>query len=143
MIASAEEFVRLRTSDVMEEYNRAGMEEAPTQVWLDVLEHFPEMREWLADNKTIPLEILAILAKDPDERVRGVVAGKRKLSRDLFELLARDTSEAVRLGVARNRKVPADVLESLASDSEEFVRTTARDCISKRAQRDEEGLSPA
>jgi hypothetical protein len=143
MIASAKEFARLRTSNVMEEYNRAGTEEAPTKVWLDVLEKFPEMREWVAHNKSVPLEILAILAQDPDERVRGVVAGKRKLSRKLFERLARDSSESVRLGVARNKRVPADVLETLASDGEEFVRTTARDCISKRAKRDQKDLSQA
>ena len=44
MINSAEEFVRLRSSELPEEYWRAAHEEVPDAVWLDVIARFPDMR---------------------------------------------------------------------------------------------------
>jgi hypothetical protein len=48
--------VRLRTSDRIEEYWRAAEDEAPLAVWRGVVTRFLEMREWVAHNKTVPLE---------------------------------------------------------------------------------------
>ena len=41
MITSAEEFRDLRLSEDPAEYDRAAMEEAPLQVWRDVISRFP------------------------------------------------------------------------------------------------------
>lgn len=41
MIQSADEFVRLRTSERHEDYLRASREEAAIGVWLDVMEKYP------------------------------------------------------------------------------------------------------
>ena len=57
MINSAEEFVRLRTSEQKEEYSKAVEDEAPISVWLDIVDRFPEMKEWVVHNRTVPLEI--------------------------------------------------------------------------------------
>ena len=54
MIKSAGEFVKLRNSDVPEEYNRSATEEADELVWLEIIKKFPDMRSWVAHNKTIP-----------------------------------------------------------------------------------------
>ena len=81
VIESAEEFVRLRRSVDPEEYRRAAWEEAPVDTWLDVIERFPEMRSWVAHNKTVPLEILEILRQDPDEQVQWAVRQKRSWAR--------------------------------------------------------------
>ena len=56
VITSAEEFVQLRTSRNPDEYHRAAHEEASVETWLDVIERFPDMRSWVAHNKTVPLE---------------------------------------------------------------------------------------
>ncbi len=125
MLGSAEEFVRLRLSHVPEDYQRAAHEEAPIAVWLDVIARFPEMREWVAHNKTVPLEILEILAGDGNASVRATVANKRKLSAALFEALSRDGDEGVRHRLAFNKKTPTSVLERLASDPVDLVRETA------------------
>jgi hypothetical protein len=125
MIESAEEFLRLRTSDRRDEYATAAEDDAPLEVWMNVIERFPEMREWVAHNKTVPLEILELLAKDQSPKVRSVVADKRKLSSDLFDLLSRDSHEVVRQRVAYNRKVPLDVLKRLAEDPVGLVRDAA------------------
>ncbi len=126
MITSAEEFVRLRLSDAPEDYGRAGIEEAPAAVWLDIVARFPEMLGWVAHNKTVPLEILEILAGDEDARVRASVASKRKLSSALFEALSRDGDESVRHRLACNAKAPEQVLEWLSADPVEFVRNAAQ-----------------
>jgi hypothetical protein len=125
MIKSAEEFVRLRVSDFPEEYSRAADDEAPLCVWLDVISRFPDMREWVACNKTVPMEVLELLARDDESCVRAVVAEKRKLSVSLFELLARDHDEMVRQRIAYNKKVPAYLLEELSLDSSPVVRSAA------------------
>lgn len=76
MIESAEEFVRLRTSEEPTEYRRAAHDDASEDTWRDVVERFPDMRFWVAQNKTVPLSILETLRDDPDERVRVMVRAK-------------------------------------------------------------------
>lgn len=95
MIRSAEEFVLLRTSADSSMYQRAATEQASVDTWTDVVIRFPEMRTWVAHNKTILLEILKLLAQDTDRLVRASVAEKRKLDGELFELLSRDPDEFV------------------------------------------------
>jgi hypothetical protein len=133
MIESAEEFVRLRTSTIPEEYRRAAHEAAAEGVWDDVLERFPEMTEWVIHNKTVPLDILRRLSTSPDSRVRWSVAIKRKLDRALFEALAQDEDENVRHAIVWNRKTPPDIVEKLASDSSLFVATAAQEKIALRS----------
>lgn len=125
MISSAEEFVFLRTSEIFEEYTRAAYDDASDVVWMDVISKFPEMREWVAHNKTVPLNILEILARDTNESVRSTVASKRKLSPELFDLLSQDKSEVVRERIACNKKVPIHILRRLVNDPTMFVREAA------------------
>lgn len=104
LIRSAEEFARLRKSDHLEEYDRAANDSASIDVWRDVISRYPDMRRWVAHNKTVPIEILAVLARDPDSHVRLMVAMKRKLTLDILERLADDDDESVRLRVAMHRR---------------------------------------
>lgn len=131
MITSAEEFVGLRNSDIPGEYLRAAEDEAPVEVWFDVISRFPEMREWVAHNKTVPIEILDVLARDEVVSVRAAVADKRKLSVELFELLAQDRDELVRQRVAYNKKAPIKVLEYLSADSSPMVHAVAAKRLGK------------
>jgi hypothetical protein len=43
-------------------------------VWLGVIRDYPDMRFWVAQNKTVPVSILGVLAADDDQRVRSMVA---------------------------------------------------------------------
>lgn len=78
MIESAEEFVRLRTSKDPADYER---EECAEATWLDVIERFPDMRFWVAQNKTVSLSVLEVLRTDDDERVQWMVRRKRSWAR--------------------------------------------------------------
>ena len=131
MIVSAEEFVRLRNSEVADEYSRASEDTAPAKVWFDVIYRFPEMREWVVHNRTVPIKVLDLLARDDASSVRATVADKRKLSSELFELLARDNDELVRLRVAYNKKAPMHVLERLLMDSSALVHAAAAKRLGK------------
>jgi nicotinamide mononucleotide adenylyltransferase len=122
MINSAEEFVRLRRSKNIEEYSKAANEDAPISVWLGVIEKYSDMKEWVVHNKTVPLEILDILSKDPDPNVRFNVAQKKKLSPEIFERLSKDADESVRLAIARNPKTPHYVLKILMYDEWEEIK---------------------
>ncbi len=127
MISSAEEFVELRRSQRQEEYLRATQESAPREVWLEVIQRFPDMRFWVAQNKTVPVEVLAVLARDPDSRVRSLVPMKNKLTDDLFELLAKDQDDSVRASLAHNKKVPLEILGRLSTDQSRVVLMAARE----------------
>jgi len=98
MIETAEEFVLLRRSHDQRNYLRAATEAADKVVWLDITERFPGMRFWVAQNKTVPLEVLDVLARDSDPAVRLMVAMKNKLTYDLFPLVASDSDGGVRQG---------------------------------------------
>jgi hypothetical protein len=76
VIESADEFARLRTSADPAEYQRAAHDNAADRTWRDVIARFPNMRFWVAQNKTVPLSVLEDLRNDPDERVRDVVRAK-------------------------------------------------------------------
>jgi len=125
MINTAEEFARLRRSDIPAEYERAASEEASVDVWLSVIDRFPDLREWVAHNKTVPLQVLELLARDPSASVRFTVASKRKLSRELQMLLVTDPDSSVRHGLACNAKCELEILRRLAADAESFVREAA------------------
>ena len=73
---------------------------------------FPDMRKWVAHNKTIPLEILRELATDEDPHVRWMVAAKRKLDRPLFKLLLLDSDYGVIDRLVFNAKTPADIRDA-------------------------------
>ena len=127
MITSAKEFIRLRTSEDKEDYDRAAMEEAPSNVWWELVRDHPEMRSWVAHNKTVPLEVLETLAGDADPAVRGVVARKRKASPEILARLAEDPDSGVRFAVACNRSTPPRILRLLLADDWEAVAKAARE----------------
>ncbi|MBW3570986.1 MAG: HEAT repeat domain-containing protein [Gemmatimonadetes bacterium] len=126
MIETAEEFVRLRTSDDPAEYRRAAADPAPQAVWFELVERYPEMRFWVAQNKTVPHSVLERLAADPDPDVRSMVARKRKLQPALMARLADDPNDGVRHGVVCNASCPPDILRRLASDRWSTVAEEAR-----------------
>ncbi|WP_449602149.1 hypothetical protein [Paenibacillus sp. Marseille-Q9583] len=135
MINSAEEFVRLRLSDNMEEYLKAEWNEAPFEVWLQVIETYPEMREWVAHNKSIPIEIMEILADDADERVRFNVATKNRLPENLQMKLAKDLDSSVRKRIVYNKKATFRVLTILLNDDDEDIRVVAKNRVDEGRHR--------
>jgi hypothetical protein len=116
MITSAAEFVRLASSDDPAEYGRAAHESAEVALWMEIIQDYPDARFAVAHNKTVPLEILASLASDPDDQVRSTVSVKRKLTPEILETMTGDPSSAVRLNIARHRNASRRALEVLAQD---------------------------
>ena len=137
MIKTASEFIALRTSTIPEEYQRAGREEAPFEVWMELIENHPEMRFWVACNKTvISKELQTILAKDEDWRVRSQIASKYPLDRGLYEMLSVDKHEAVRNTIVHNKRVPLDILEKIIrEDTDEYVVNNAKEIVDIRRKR--------
>lgn len=127
MMTSAEEFCRLRMSEIQEDYLRAADEEAPLKVWLEVIEKFPDLRRWVAQNKTVPVEVLEVLSRDHDRDVRSFVAMKRKLPEHIQLVLARDEDYSVRERLAFNAKATDAVLRILARDAEPRIRERAKE----------------
>jgi nicotinamide mononucleotide adenylyltransferase len=126
MITSAQEFIRLRFSESPADYQRAAVEEAPIKVWMTLINEHAEMREWVAHNKTVPVEVLSILTNDPSIAVRCVVAGKRSLSIVLFEYLAEDAHESVRQRIACNKSAPIYILKMFMNDTASVLAEAAK-----------------
>ena len=133
MIASVDEFIRLRYSDDPSEYRRAANEPAALGVWLELIERHPDSRVWIARNKTVPVEVLSILVEDPSPEVRFAVAMKRSLTPGLLDRLADDPDESVRLQVARHRNTPKGILERLARDDWESVASAAAERLGRES----------
>ncbi|MFF2481106.1 hypothetical protein [Paenibacillus sp. NPDC058071] len=129
MISSAEEFVRLRLSEDMDEHLKAAWDDAPLVVWLEVIEKYPDMREWVAHNKSIPVEIMEILALDTDTRVRFTIATKNRLPEHLQIKLAKDSDSSVRSRIVYNKKSTFQTLNLLTVDGDEEIRTLAKSRI--------------
>ena len=132
MITSVAEFRRLRESQEPQEYHRAAWEEAPLEVWHELIEHHPDMRFWVAHNKTVPHEILAVLANDADSHVRHMVASKNNLQAHLEVKFSKDPNESVRQVLVRKRKVSLEALQQLAQDENAEIRAIAREKIARR-----------
>lgn len=116
MINSVEEFIRLRRSEVPEEYYRANHDEAPSEVWMDVYRSRPDLAVYIALNQSaVPGEVLELLARDPEWGVRSTVARRPDLSLKLLSELASDADEAVRTGVIANPRTTKDILEGILS----------------------------
>ncbi|WP_146057193.1 MULTISPECIES: hypothetical protein [unclassified Streptomyces] len=125
MIESIEEFLHLSASDDPREHRKAITEEAPEQIWIDLINGFAAERAAIAMNKTLPLSVLDILSRDPDSRVRSLVAMKKKLTPEILDRLARDEYEPIRHRVAQHKNTSMETLEVLRRDSWEQVRETA------------------
>ncbi len=121
MISSTQEFIRLRSSEIKEEYDRAAHDEAPLEVWWELVREHPDMKPWVVHNKTVPLAILDALSTDEDSSVRDAVARKRRASPEILARLATDPDSGVRYAVACNKKTPAEVLKSLLNDDWDTV----------------------
>jgi hypothetical protein len=132
MIASAEEFVRLRSSEIMAEYLRAAHDSADVQVWLEVIKKYPEFQKWVAHNKSIPNEIIELLSDSQNAQVRSTIANKRKTPAHILEKLSRDADEGVRLRVVYNAKVPTEILVSMLQDPWQRIVETATEKLSQR-----------
>lgn len=131
MIESAREFIRLRSSENMDEYLRAANESATEEVWLEVIREYPEMKEWVAHNKTTSQRILKFLAEDSDPKVRWMVATRRSAGEEILRKLAYDPDETVRARVASNPKVSSDILLELLNDQWERVVEIAKKRLKK------------
>lgn len=129
MIKTAEEFVRLRTSEDHIEQRRSATEFLGEKLCTEIIETFPEMKVWIIHNKTVPIAILRTLAEDTDRQIRAAVASKRKLDIGLFQRLANDQDDMVRNSIVNNAKTPVDILRDLTVDAEEYIRNAAREKI--------------
>jgi len=132
MIETAQEFVFLCCSKNDSDIARSLSEEASLDVWTDLIFNFKSHQIDVAQNRTIPSEIMRILAAQGDEVVRSILAEKRRLPPDLFDLLSKDPSSLVRKKVAANKKTSIDIVRSLVDDVDEEVARVAEFQLNSR-----------
>lgn len=129
MIKSAKEFINLRMSEVQSHYSRTVYEEAPDEIWIQLIDQHPEMREWVAYNETIKEPIMRRLANDLHSKIRLMIAAKQRLPLDLLETFSHDPENSVRLTVAIHPDTPAHVLQAMINDPSEPIREVVQSKI--------------
>lgn len=132
MILSAEEFIRLRSSDDLAQQKRAVSEAATVDTWHKVLDRYPDYKVWVIRNKTVPIEILELLSADGDPKIRAEVAAKRKINKDIISKLAQDQDENVRHALMRNAKLSSDDITLIDTSDSPFLRQALRERQSKK-----------
>jgi hypothetical protein len=140
MINTVEEFIRLRDSEKPEEYNRANYDFLPDEVAFEIIEKYPEYKEWVGINSSISLKVLYRLAEDEDPDVRWHIASLHAftgekvhtLDRYLLDKLSRDQDESVRQRVAYHPDTPVDILERLTHDLWKNCAEAAREKLAQR-----------
>jgi hypothetical protein len=128
-IESPEEFVRLLHGD-SEDRQRAAWATMEMSVWQDLLKEDSDIRFAVAHNKVVPVEILAILAKDPESRVRSMVSVKHKLTPEILATMVDDPYDAIRMSVASHKNTPVEVLGKLTNDPWSKVADRAAERLS-------------
>ena len=137
MIEDVATFRRLWMSGNPMLRHRLTHDEASPEVWRAVVASLPEARAVVARNKTLPADILVVLADDGDRLVREEVAGRHGLPRAAQERLAADPESLVRHRLAFNASVDDEILARLARDGEEVVREAAALRVRSRGGRDD------
>lgn len=134
MIETVDEFIRLVESDDPAERRRAAWEGADLRVWMTLVADHPEMRFWVAHNRTIPSEVMQELASDEDWRVRDRIATKNSCPSDILEILSHDSHDAVASAVAGHPNTPSSALRRLAEYPWDEVRNKAIQQLANRGE---------
>jgi hypothetical protein len=134
MLESAREFARLALSDDPVDRRRSTQEDAPIAVWIELIEKHEDLRFWVANNRTVPIDVLRILVKDNDWRVRDRVASKNSCPPELLELLSSDGHDAVASTVAGHPNTPTRALHRLAEHPWAQVREKAIGQLATRGE---------
>ena len=131
MIKSVDEFLRLRTSEIKEDYDRAVNDEAEISTWIEVIEKHPDYKQWVVHNKTVPIKILEMLTFDEDPAVRGAVAKKRKINDKIFMALSKDRDETVRYALICNTKLTSDQLQQIETGDSDWLNEQLEERLEK------------
>ena len=133
MITSADEFVRLRTSEIKEECDRATNDIADISTWTEFIDRYPDYKQWVVNNKTFPVEILEILTLDKDPDVRCAVARKRKISGKIFKTLSRDKDENVRYALMCNTSLDEAKLNQILTKDSSWLADKLREALARHS----------
>jgi hypothetical protein len=129
MIKSADEFIRLRTSELKEEYDRSAHDTADISTWMEVIDKYPDYKEWVVHNKTVPIEILERLTLDKDPKIRSAVARKRKITDKIFLMLSTDNDENVRYALMCNSNLTVDKLKQIETSDSDWLANQLKERI--------------
>jgi outer membrane protein OmpA-like peptidoglycan-associated protein len=123
MIDDADELLALLDSEDEETVRRGMQAEAPSEVWLEALGRRDDLAAHVARHaKHLPASVIRLLAAHASADVRAAAASKGRLPDDLFVVLARDPDETVRGAIVHHRRTPPAILEEMTEDSWQRIR---------------------
>lgn len=126
MVNSVEEFLNILDSDEELGTNESRLCHAPDNVWRQIIIEHPELKRWVAWNKTISYTILEILSEDNDPEIRWWIASKTKISIGLLERFSKDSNSSIRERIVFNSFTPVHILKELSLDTDADIAENAR-----------------
>jgi asparagine synthetase A len=126
MFIRPEDFLGLIELNDEQSLQRLRSETATESVWEEIINKHPHARRAVTLNKTLPENILRLLARDTDPLVRADIAMRRALPEDIFAILSKDPEETVRARIVCNRKTPRALIQKLTDDSSIVVSSSAK-----------------
>ena len=102
--------------------NAAGNPNIAQELLSGLAEVTLRVRRSLAENASVPRELLERVTKHAETSIRGAAAENANTAPELLRLLAEDEDSDVRASVARNPNTPPELLGSLAADGISYVR---------------------
>ena len=101
--------------------NEQAQKKLLSDTWKEVLTKYPDLAFWVAQNKTIPLEILYTLSDNENVDVRCMVARKRKIDDIIFNILKEDSNESVRHALICNTKLSIEKKRQIKTSDSEWL----------------------
>lgn len=116
-------------SDFFEVSAKAGHPDFKQEVLGFALHPNPSVRIRIAENTSVPTDVLELLSIDVASEVRIAVALNPATPVDITYMLAYDEDPTVRYGLAEDYHAPIGVLKILANDENPYVSCRARKTI--------------
>ena len=126
LIHNASEFIDALENPESTDHSLIRFGTASIETWLEIVRHSEDAAVWVALNKTIPVEVIEVLANHASARVRRFAADKNRITPELIVLLSTDSDPSVRLRIANHKKTGAEILRQLLRDDWVEVVATAR-----------------
>lgn len=141
LIHQASEFIAALENPESPDHSLIRFCEASTETWLEIVNHSEDATVWVALNKTIPIEVITVLAKHSSARVRRFAADKNSITPELIALLATDSDPSVRLRIANHKKTSPEILRTLLQDDWDQVVEIAREKLDALEQKNPQTIN--
>jgi len=133
-----DEFLRIAEMDIVKSSNVRKLNLSRNEL-IDIYKKYPEYDSIILFLRIIHPDILDIIARNGDDRVRGFVCQKYPLLLETYEFLLQQ-KEGVRAALCGNKTLPDHIVEALLNDNSKLVKERMREILEYQKQKEEKKI---